>query len=86
MPGLDHERLDERRKKMDAAILEFGQRLVQTKGGIKETQYWLHQTPAGQDPREAIAQIRSNGHISSGNIAEGPVTELELMQFQDVVR
>ncbi len=77
VPGLDHEKLDERRHKMDEAIGQFQQRLMQIMGGMKETAYWIHQTPAGQQPKEAIAQLRQK--------EEGPVTDLDLMQTAEPV-
>ncbi len=73
VPGLDHERLDQRRQKMDQAIGEFQQRLLQIQGGLKETAYWIHQTPAGQDPKQAVAQLQKRQD------SEGPVTELQVM-------
>jgi hypothetical protein len=74
-PGLDHEQLDKRKQAMDQAIGEFNSKLLQNQGATKETAYWIHQTPAGQDPREAVEQYRQ----SHG--AEGPVTELDHLQY-----
>ena len=71
VPGLDHEKLDERRHKMDQAIASYQHRLLQIEGGLKETAYWIHQTPNGQHPKEAVALFKPD--------SEGPVTELQLM-------
>lgn len=75
VPGLDHERMDERLKRMAEGIGQLQQRLMQIEGAMKELAYWIHQTPAGQAPAEAIDQIRSNGHSD----AEGPISDLALM-------
>jgi hypothetical protein len=77
VPGLDHERLDERVHKMDETIGHLQQRLLQTQGGLKETTYWIHQTPSGQDPKEAVEQL--NGKSD----ADGPITELDVMLFPE---
>lgn len=82
VPGLDHERMDERKRKMQEAIAHLQSRLLQVQGGVKETAYWIHQTPHGQEPKEAIAQIKANGH-SNGHNPDGPVTELQLMQYPE---
>ncbi len=58
VPGVDHEKLEERRKKMDQAVSELQGKLYQVQGAIAETLYWAHQTPDGQDPSEAIQQLQ----------------------------
>lgn len=77
VPGLDHERLDDRRKKMQDNINQLQGRLLQVEGGLKETGYWISQTPAGQDPGEAMAQLRAD--------SEGPITELQAMQAPEPI-
>jgi hypothetical protein len=77
VPGLDHERLDDRRKKMQEGINQLQGRLLQVEGGLKETGYWISQTPAGQEPAEAMAQLRAD--------SEGPITELEAMQAPEPI-
>ena len=80
IPGLDHERLDERKHKMQEALGELQKRVLQIEGGVKETAYWIHQTPNGQDPKEAMSQLHANGHK-----VEGPVTALEVLQYPEQV-
>ena len=41
VPGLDHEKLDERRRQMAQAQNELHQKLLQTQGGLKEMTYWI---------------------------------------------
>lgn len=80
VPGIDHERLDARRHHMEEVIGQIQQRMLQIEGGVKETAYWIHQTPAGQDPKEAVEQLR--GDLRD---ADGPVTELEVMQYPEPI-
>ena len=77
VPGLDHERLDDRRKKMQEGINQLQGRLLQVEGGLKETGYWISQTPAGQEPAEAMAQLQPD--------TEGPITELQAMQYPEPI-
>lgn len=79
VPGIDHERLDERKHKMEEAIGGLQHKLLQIEGGMKELAYWIHQTPNGQEPKEAMEQI-ANGN---GHNPEGPVTALEVLQYTD---
>ena len=72
VPGLDHEQCDQRRQKMAAHEGQIGNKLLQVQGAMKETTYWLHQTYAGQEPTDAIAQLTA--------VDEGPQTEIEAMQ------
>lgn len=77
IPGLDHERLDERRKSMQQAIANLQEKLIQLRGARNETAFWISQTPDGQNPKEAIEQLAgSNGHSD----ADGPLTFLHVMQ------
>ncbi len=82
VPGLDHEQLDQRRQQMSQVIGQLEQRLLQIQGSIKETAYWIHQTMSGQDPKEAVEQVKANGHKPD---ADGPVSELALMQYPEQV-
>lgn len=81
VPGLDHERLDERRRKMQEALAQMQQRLLQIEGGVKELAYWIHQTPQGQDPAEAVEQLQKRN--GNGHKVGGPVTELECLQYPE---
>ena len=77
VPGIDHEQLDQRRQKMEHHSATLQGRLLQIEGSIKETAYWIHQTPNGQAPRQAVEQYR-NLHDS-----DGPVTELDALQYEE---
>lgn len=78
VPGLDHEALDQRRQQMIGAMTQLQQRLLQCHGAIKEMAYWIHQTPAGQEPAEAMAQVSGNGHNP-----EGPLTALQNFHYEE---
>ena len=74
VPGLDHEAMDQRRQSFDGAVQQLKGQLLQCVGALQEVIYWAHQTPAGQDPREALAQLiveaaPPNGHLQD----EGPM-------------
>lgn len=75
IPGLDQERLDQRRQRMQQAMNQFQEQLMQLQGSIKETAFWTSQTADGQNPAEAISQVKSN--------VEGPITELEVLQSSE---
>jgi hypothetical protein len=57
VPGVDHEKLDQRRQKIDALLAENNARVMRAEGAIKETLHWVGTTPDGQDPRSAIEQL-----------------------------
>lgn len=80
LPGLDHEKLDARRHQMEKAKAALQQKVLELAGAMKETNYWLSQTPAGQNPAQAIAQLHSNGHD-----ADGPMDELDLIAHEPQV-
>lgn len=76
IPGLDHEALDQRKNTFDKAIGEQKAKLMQIMGALQETLYWAHQTPAGQDPSEALAQLIA---AEQGTQAEHPVEAIKAM-------
>ena len=57
VPGMDHEAMDERRQNFEKAIANLQAQAFQLIGALHETLFWAHQTPAGQDPREALGQL-----------------------------
>lgn len=85
-PGIDHEMMDDRMKAIDKNIAQVQGTLLQYEGMIKETAYWLHQTMEGQDPKEAVDQLRAEvedileGLNDKELVAEGPITNLEVLQ------
>lgn len=84
VPGIDHERVEERKKRFAERIGALRGKQQQLVGAIKETAYWIHITPDGQKPAEAIAQLtdglRQSGiHLLDGHESEGPVSELGAM-------
>lgn len=82
VPGLDHEMLDERRKQIDRSLAEMQARQQQCVGKIEDTAYWISQTMAGQEPKEAIRQIIAK--IDQQRLeAEGPVSALDLLTSLD---
>ena len=78
-PGINHEKVDHRRQEMEQAIGQLQARLQQTFGSLKETAYWIHQTPDGQAPEEAIEQLR----LKSAALDEGPITPLEVLVYDE---
>ena len=83
LPGIDHERVDERRKLMERHLAEATAKLQQVSGAIQETAYWQSQTMRGQDPDEAIAQLKALDNKEC--ITEGPLTELEELTLRDPI-
>ena len=82
VPGIDHEIMEDRRKKMENNMVRLSDALQEITGKIQETAYWLHQTMAGQPPAEAIEQIR---RFEDGlRRADGPMTDLEELQYRSV--
>ena len=57
VPGIDHEILDQRRQAFERAIMKLQAQGHQCVGALQETLHWAHQTPAGQDPQEALGQM-----------------------------
>ncbi len=80
MPGVDHELADIRHKKSAALIQNLQAKSQQISGKIEETAYWLHQTMGGQEPTEAMMQLRA---VDDKDLAaEGPQTDVEeLLHF-----
>ena len=78
-PGLDHEANDKRRQAMDNRLRQLSEEILVRKGALKETLHWLHQTMAGQQPKEAIQQLRQLDHG-----VEGPRTDIEALQDKDM--
>lgn len=79
VPGIDHEKTDQRRQEMEKVIGNLQTRLAQTLGAIKETAYWIHQTPDGQTPKEAIEQLRA-GRL---DVDEGPIMPTDVLMFSE---
>lgn len=73
--GLTHERTEDRRKAIENQVQTLQARVWELAGAVQEAAYWLHQTMAGQDPREAIKQLEWG--------ADGPITELDVIQSVD---
>jgi chaperonin cofactor prefoldin len=74
-PGVDRELVEKRVHKMQQQISTLTQQVMTLDGQLKETMYWIHITPEGQDPTDAIAQEESRqfGYIPSGGeqLSEG---------------
>lgn len=83
VPGIDHEILDQRRQQFEKAIQQLQAQGHQIVGALQETIYWAHQTPAGQDPHEALGQLVASMEDPKGEsnaeavIAALAETELE---------
>ena len=73
-PGLDHEKMDKRRQQMQQQIMQFKAGILERRGALTETLYWLHQTMEGQEPEEAIAQLKALDHGP-----EGPLDQFEAL-------
>ena len=81
LPGIDHEKTELRRKDYEQQLQALQFKLQQCQGGIQETAYWIHQTMKGQEPSEAIQQLRKLEQTEL--VADGPITDLEEMQHSD---
>ena len=81
LPGLDHELMEKRRGKIEQSIAQTQAEFYQVQGALKEMQYWLHMTPDGQKPNEAILQLLGAAQNTSDQSlpSEGPRTELEAL-------
>jgi hypothetical protein len=84
VPGLDHERMERRRHEMERAIAEASAKVERVTGAIKETLYWIHQTPGGQSPEEfARAQLDAGVHGYHRNggedLSEGDCSALAML-------
>lgn len=74
LPGLDHEALSTRIKHIEGTVQQSAMQLKNIEGGIKETLYWIHQTPNGDDEpsdRAQGLQVELNGHNFDESLAEG---------------
>ena len=79
VPGIDHEKTEARRKAMEQQIQQYSFKIQQLQGALQETAYWVHQTMAGQEPSEAMEQLRRLEKDEL--IADGPTTDLEALQW-----
>lgn len=57
VPNIDQEALDQRRQAMEKTIAKLQMQGYQCVGALQESLHWAHQTPDGQDPREALGQL-----------------------------
>ena len=80
IPGLDQEILEDRKKQMSARLSQLQARDLEVRGHIKESAYWIHQTMSGQEPKEAIDQVRA---ILAQGEAEGPIETLDVLTSVD---
>ena len=87
VPGIDHEMLDNRKREFDKVIGNIGQRILQLTGQINECAYFMHLTPDGQQPAEAIEQLRMTDEQRQGYpfASEGPRTDAEALLLRDGV-
>lgn len=87
IPGIDHEKVDQRRNKIRQAIGELTAKAQSCEGALNETQYWIHQTPDGLTQDEARRQIEAtleetdlkiNGyrHFGGEELSEGDLSQL----------
>ena len=79
LPGIDHEKTEARRKAMEQQVQAYTMKLQQLQGAMQETAYWVHQTMAGQDPGEAMLQLKKLE--GQELVAEGPINDLEELQW-----
>lgn len=79
VPGINHEKTDKRRQEMENLMGNLQARLQQCAGSLKETMYWIHQTPEGQQPKEAIEQLLEKTKAD----ADGPVTPLDALVYHE---
>ena len=73
IPGLDHERHSKRVKELQNMEQRSLMDVKHTEGGLKETLYWIHQTPDGDPPSELAndLQVEINGHRFDQALSEG---------------
>jgi hypothetical protein len=70
VPGMDHEAMDQRRQQSDQAIQQVYGQVLQCVGALQETVYWAHQTPEGQNPREALGQLVAMAEANAGKTVD----------------
>lgn len=75
-PGLDHEKMEERRKRIEQTLVGTQAQVETVQGALKENVYWIHQTPDGMDPQQAIAQLLDRAIPSDGELSEGDLSAL----------
>ena len=86
-PGLDHEQMQQRMKKLQQAEQQASFELNRVEGALKETLYWIHQTPDG-DPPSALAgemDIELNGHRVDQQLSEGDLDAHALLDEPEPV-
>ena len=71
LPGIDHEAVDQRQKKLTQAAQHHQIQLIQAQGALNETLYWAHQTADGQPADEAIRQLQL-ARLTEAGLSEGP--------------
>jgi hypothetical protein len=74
VPGLDHELMEQRLKLIDKNVQQIAMQGQNITGALKETLHWMHQTPAGQQPKEAMSQLVEESSSGGGLATEGPTT------------
>ncbi len=90
IPGMDHEKMEERRMKIEQSLAQVTAKVQMAEGSLNETLYWIHQTPDGMNQDEAERQIKSldvelNGYHRNGGeeLSEGDLSifgEVEALQ------
>ena len=75
MPGINHEIAEQRHKQSAQIINTLEGKIHQIGGKIEETAYWISQTMEGQQPKEAMDQLRFMGKHELE--VEGPQTDYE---------
>lgn len=82
-PGIDHERLATRLKQLQQEEQKGHLMIKHVEGGLKETLYWIHQTPEGSTPAEHYVppselaqelQVELNGHKFDQALSEGDLS------------
>ncbi len=71
-PGLDQERLEDRRKAIDEMLNGLQMGLHQAHGRIKELAFWIHQTPDGGSDESMV-------RYDDGEPSEGDVSALAVL-------
>jgi len=71
LPGIDHELVERRLKNINQAINQWQIKVIQVEGALNETLYWAHITPDGQDPAEAMRELRLKRLGETGQ-SDGP--------------
>lgn len=78
IPGIDQEKLNGRLKQIKAQVQNSGLDLKATEGSIKETLYWIHQTPDGDSPSQLAHDLdqRVNGYhsLQGEQLSEGDLS------------